>query len=416
MSFFSELVPPAGIVRVLTLSNLAKTVGHGVVTSVIVLYFTMKVGISADKVGLALSLGAALGMLGGVPIGHIADLYGPRNVTVGLLFLLGIFVGAYAFVGSFPWLVVVVSLTLMAESAAYASRGALIAGLIPPEERVNALSYMRSVANVGIAIGAAAGGIALFLNSTPVYLGVLVSGGLCFVLSGSAYLAVPSVPALGKGRGGPRWVALRDRPYLLLALLNTVLVMHTTILAVALPIWITTRTTAPSWMYSLVLILNTLVVVLLQVRVSKGSELPEGGARAMRRSGLLLASCCALFAVAQHQPVLVAALVVLAGAAVHVFGEMLQGAGQWSVSFGLAPDGAQGQYQGLFAMSVQLGTVATPALAVLLLTHYGWLGWLFLAAPLALAGLAAPVVVRWAAGRTQSQMAASTVSLDAARQ
>jgi MFS family permease len=415
LSFFSELVPPAGIVRVLTLSNLAKTVGHGVVTSVIVLYFTMKVGIGADKVGLALSLGAALGMLGSVPLGHIADLYGPRNVTVGLLFLLGIFVGAYAFVDSFPWLVVVVSLTLMAESAAYASRGALIAGLIPPEERVSALSYMRSVANVGIAIGAAAGGIALFLNSTPVYLGVLVSGGLCFVLSGSAYLAVPSVPALGKGRDGPRWVALRDRPYLLLALLNTVLVMHTTILAVALPIWITTRTTAPSWMYSLVLILNTLVVVLLQVRVSKGSELPEGGAHAMRRSGLLLASCCVLFAAAQGQPILVAALVVLAGAAVHVFGEMLQGAGQWSVSFGLAPDGAQGQYQGLFAMSVQLGTVATPALAVLLLTHYGWLGWLILAAPLALAGLAAPMVVRWA-GRAQPPMAATTGSLDTARQ
>lgn len=415
MSFFSELVPPAGIVRVLTLSNLAKTVGHGVVTSVIVLYFTMKVGISADKVGLALSLGAALGMLGSVPIGHIADLYGPRNVTVGLLFLLGIFVGAYAFVDSFPWLVVVVSLTLMAESAAYASRGALIAGLIPPEERVNALSYMRSVANLGIAIGAAAGGVALFLNSTPVYLGVLAGGGLCFVLSGSAYLVVPSVPALGKDRGGPRWLALRDRPYLLLALLNTILVMHTTILAVALPIWITTRTTAPSWMYSLVLILNTLAVVLLQVRVSKGSELPEGGARAMKRSGLLLASCCVLFAAAQDKPVLVAALVVVAGAAVHVFGEMLQGAGQWSVSFGLAPEGAQGQYQGLFAMSVQLGTVATPALAVLLLTHYGWLGWLVLAAPLALAGLAAPAVVRWA-GRAQSRMTAQPLSLDAVRQ
>ncbi len=415
MSFFSELVPPAGIVRVLTLSNLAKTVGHGVVTSVIVLYFTMKVGISADKVGLALSLGAALGMLGSVPIGHLADLYGPRNVTVGLLFLLGIFVGAYAFVSSFPWLVVVVSLTLMAESAAYASRGALIAGLIPPEERVNALSYMRSVANVGIAIGAAAGGIALFLNSTPVYLGVLAGGGLCFILSGSAYLAVPSVPALGKDRGGPRWAALRDRPYLLLALLNTILVMHTTILAVALPIWITTRTTAPSWMYSLVLIVNTLAVVLLQVRVSKGSELPEGGGRAMKRSGLLLALCCVLFAAAQDQPVLFAALAVVAGAAVHVFGEMLQGAGQWSVSFGLAPDGAQGQYQGLFAMSVQLGTVATPALAVLLLTHYGWLGWLVLAAPLALAGLAAPVVVRWA-GRVQSRMTAPGIPLDTARQ
>lgn len=396
MSFLSELVPPAGITRVLSLSNLAKTVGHGVVTSVIVLYFTGKVGIGVDKVGLALSAGAAIGMLGSVPLGHLADLYGPRNVTVGLLYLLGVFVGTYAFVHSFPWLVVVVSLALMAESAAYASRGALIAGLIPPEERVRTSSYMRSVANVGIAIGAAVGGVALYLDSTAVYLGVLIGGGVCFILSGSAYLTVPSVPVLAKDRGGPRWVALRDRPYLVMALLNTVLIMHITILAVALPIWISTRTAAPSWIYSAVLILNTAVVVFLQVRVSRGSERPDGGARAMRRAGLLLAACCVLFATAQGRSVLVAVSVLLVGAVVHVFGEMLQGAGQWSVSFGLAPDSAQGQYQGLFAMSVQLGTVATPALATLLLTNLGWLGWLVLAAPLALAGMAAPAVLRWA--------------------
>ena len=279
MSFLSELVPPAGITRVLSLSNLAKTVGHGVVTSVIVLYFIGKVGIGVDRVGLALSAGAAIGMLGSVPLGHLADLYGPRNVTVGLLYLLGVFVGTYAFVHSFPWLVVVVSLALMAESAAHASRGALIAGLIPPEERVRTSSYMRSVANVGIAIGAAVGGVALYLDSTAVYLGVLIGGGVCFILSGSAYLTVPSVPVLATDRGGPRWVALRDRPFLVMALLNTVLIMHITILAVALPIWISTRTAAPSWIYSAVLILNTAVVVFLQVRVSRSSERPDGGAR-----------------------------------------------------------------------------------------------------------------------------------------
>ena len=394
--WLSELVPPAGIARVLSLSNLAKTVGHGIVLSVIVLYFTRKVGISVDRVGLALSAGAALGMLGSVPIGHLADQYGPRNVTVGLLWLLGLFSGAYAFVHSFPWLVVVVGLALLAESATYAARGALIAGLIPPEERVRISSYMRSVANLGIGIGAAVGGVALYLDSTPVYLGVLIAGGACFVLSGSAYLTVPPVAVTGKDRGGPRWAALRDRPYLAMALLNTVLIMHVTILTVAVPVWISTRTTAPSWIYSFVLIINTAVVVVLQVRVSRGSERPEGGARAMRRAGLLLAACCLLFAAAQGRPVRVAVAVVLAGAAVHVVGEMLQGAGQWSVSFGLAPDHAPGQYQGLFAMSVQLGTVATPALATLLLTRLGWLGWFVLAAPLALAGLAAPAVLRWA--------------------
>ena len=393
MSFLNELIPPAGIVRTLSLSNLAKTVGHGIIMSVIVLYFTRKVGLSADEVGLALSVGAAIGMLGSVPVGHLADIIGPRNVTVVLLCLLGVFTSAYAFVHSFAWLVVVISFALMAESSTDASRGALVAGLIPPEGRVQAFSYMRSIANVGVAIGAAAGGVALYLNSTPVYLGVLMGGGVCFITSGIAYLAVPSVPAVRKEQSRPRWVALRDRPYLVMALLNAVLIMHITILTVALPVWISTRTSAPPWMYSAILLLNTAVVVVMQVRVSKGSERPEGGARAMRRSGLLLALCCVLFATAQGKPVQIAVIVLLIGASVHVFGEMLQGAGQWSVSFGLAPDDAQGQYQGLFAMSVQLGTVATPALATVLLTSLGWLGWLVLAVPLALAGIAAPAVV-----------------------
>lgn len=394
MSFLNELVPPAGIVRTLSLSNLAKTVGHGIIMSVIVLYFTRKVGLSPDEVGVALSGGAAIGMLGSVPVGHLADVLGPRNVTVALLCLLGVFAGAYAFVHSFAWLLVVISLALMAESSTDASRGALVAGLIPPGERVRAFSYMRSIANVGVALGAMAGGVALYLDSTPVYLGVLMGGGVCFILSGIAYLAVPSVPATAKERGGPRWVALRDRPYVAMALLNAVLVMHITILTVALPVWISTRTAAPPWMYSAVLVLNTAVVVVMQVRVSKGSESPDGGARAMRRSGLLLALCCLLFATAQGRPEQIAVIVLLAGASVHVFGEMLQGAGQWSVSFGLAPDDAQGQYQGLFAMSVQLGTVATPALATVLLTSLGWAGWLILAVPLALAGIAFPDVVR----------------------
>jgi MFS family permease len=395
VSFFREIVPPAGIARVLSLSNLAKTVGHGIVLSVSVLYFTRKVGISEEQVGVALSAGAALGMLGSVPIGHLADRYGPRNFTIGLLWLLGLFSGAYCFVHSFPWLVVVVGLALMAESATYASRGALIAGLVPQADRVRVLSYMRSVANLGIGVGAVAGGVALYVDDTAVYLAVLATGGLCFVLSGCAYLTVPTVPAVAAtARTGPRWVALRDRPYVAMALLNTILIAHTTILTVALPIWISTRTAAPSWIYSVVLVLNTVAVVLLQVRMSRGSESLEGGARAMLRAGLLLAGCCVLFATTQGRVAAVAVAALLAGATLHVLGEMLQGAGQWSLSFGMAPDRAQGQYQGLFAMSQQLGTVATPALATLLLTSFGWVGWIVLAVPMALAGLAVPVVLR----------------------
>ncbi|MFF8593293.1 MFS transporter [Streptomyces sp. NPDC015220] len=399
MSFLRGLlrdtIPPAGIIRLLSLSNLAKTAGHGILMAVSVLYFTRTVHISADRVGLALSLGAAIGMLGSIPAGHLADRFGPRAVTIVCLFLLGVFAAGYALVTGFAGLVVAVSLALMAESATDAARGALVAGLIPPDERVRTFSYMRSVANIGIAAGAMAGGVALYFDTKAIYLGVLVLGGVLFLISGAAYFAVPAVPATAH-KGGSRTAVLRDRPYVVLALLNTVLVMHISILTVALPIWITTRTSSPTWTYSLALIVNTAMVVLLQVRVSKGSEKAAGGGRAFRRTGLALAACCALFALAQGRPAWLALLLLAAGVMAHTLGEMLQGAGQWSVSFSLAPEHAQGQYQGLFAMSVQLGTVATPALVTFLLTHFAWAGWVLLAVPLALAGLAAPPAVRWA--------------------
>jgi len=355
------------------------------------------VSIPVAQVGLALSLGAAIGMLGGLPAGHLADSLGPRNVTVGCLALLGVFAAGYALVSGAISLIVVVSLALMAESATNAARGALVAGLLPAEERVRALSYMRSVANIGIAVGAVAGGVALYFDSKPVYLGALIGAGLLFATAGITYLAVPAVPATARP-GGSMIAVLRDGPYVVVALLNTVLVMHIVILMVALPVWIATRTNSPTWIYSVALVINTTVVVLLQVRVSRGSESAEGGGRAMRKAGLVLAVCCVLFGLAQDQPTWLAVLVLLAGVIVHVFGEMLQGAGQWSVSFALAPDHAQGQYQGLFTMSVQLGTVVTPALATLLLTNFARLGWLILAIPLAVAGLAAPFAVRWAEG------------------
>ncbi|MGX2993986.1 MFS transporter [Streptomyces sp. JNUCC 64] len=396
MALLDDIIPPPGIVRTLCLSNFAKTAGHGILMAVSVLFFTRTVGIPAEQVGLALSIGAAMGMAASIPAGRLADVIGPRNTTVGFLLLLGVFVGAYAFVESFTALVVVTSLALMAESSTDAARGALIAGLIPQEERVRAWSYMRAVSNLGVTLGAGAGAVALWFDDRPAYIGLLVAGGVMFLIAGAAYLTVPPVAPVPKERTGPAWVVLRDLPYAAVALLNSVLVMNVAILTVALPIWITGHTDAPKWLYSIILILNTIVVVTCQVRASKGSETVPGGARTLRRCGVLLAVCCALFALAADRPVWIAVVALLAGALVHVVGEMLYSAGSWSLAFGLAPDHAQGQYQGMFGMSTQLGSMVTPALATLLIVKLGWPAWIVFAALLLAAGLAAPAVASWA--------------------
>jgi dipeptide/tripeptide permease len=183
--------------------------------------------------------------------------------------------------------------------------------------------------------------------------------------------------------------------------------MNDSLLTVVLPIWIAQRTNAPVAVYSAIVILNTIMVVLFQVRASRGASDAAGGALALRRAGILLAACCALFALAAGQPPWVAAAILLAGAAVHVLGELLYSAGSWALSFELAPEHAQGQYQGVFNMSIQLAGTVTPVLATVLIFNLGWPGWLAFAAVLLAAGLSAPAITRWAA-RTRDLRAAPT--------
>lgn len=408
MALLRDVLPPPGIIRLLAVSNLAKTTAHGVLMTINVLYFTRVLHIAPERVGLALTLGAAVGILAGVPAGRLADRRGPRPVTVALMVLLGVAACGYALVGGFGGLVVATAVVIGAESSANAARGALIAGLLPAAERPRALAYMRSTANIGVAVGAVAGGLALLLDTKAAYLSlILVAGGL-FVLSGLAFLRVPAVPATASTSDRPQWTVLRDKRYATVAVLNAVLVMADAVLLVAMPIWISERTDVPPSFFTVLLLVNTTAVVLGQTRVSRGTEDVPGGLRAWRRGGVALAAACAVFAASAGRPGWLAAAILLGGTLLHVLGEMLQSAGAWSLSYGLAPDHAHGEYQGLFEMSTQLGVMLAPLLITAALEGLGGFGLVLYAGLFLVAGLAAGPIVARASGPDPAAVAGQT--------
>jgi hypothetical protein len=79
---------------------------------------------------------------------------------------------------------------------------------------------------------------------------------------------------------------------------------------------------------------------------------------------------------------------------IQVLGEMMAGAAGWELSFALAPDHQQGQYQGLFSTAPQIARTAGPALLTTLLISWGTVGWLVLGGLFLAAGLAIGPVVR----------------------
>ncbi|RBJ04659.1 MFS transporter [Micromonospora provocatoris] len=392
-----RLLPEPGPSRTLALSTLVNTVGRGTWLTASALFLTRSVGLSVTQVGVALTLTALVSLVASTPMGYLADRLGPRGLQMAALFASAGCTAALVAVRSFTGFLVVGVLMAVADAGTRGARGALIAGAVPPDQRVRTRAYLRAVTNVGISVGTVLAGFALAADTRGAYVTLILLDAATYVLAAAVLLRLPPVPPMPAPAHGPRLIALRDRPFLAFTVLDGLMSMHFSLINIALPLWIAGHTTAPKWLISACLLVNTVVVILFQVRASRGTEDLTGAGRAARRAGVLLAVACALFAAGGGVPVAVAVPLLLAGALVHVVGELWHAAAGWGISFGLAPAHAHGQYQGAYGMGMQLGSMVAPVVVTTLAIGWGVPGWLVLGVVFLLLGALVPPVVRWAA-------------------
>ncbi|HXV94028.1 MAG TPA: MFS transporter, partial [Pseudonocardia sp.] len=187
-----------------------------------------------------------------------------------------------------------------------------------------------------------------------------------------------------------------DGPYVVVSALNAVMLLYMPLLSLVLPLWIVERTDAPRWTVGSLLVINTVAVVLFQVRVARGVTDLAGAARSVGRSGLVMLAACVVFMLSAGPSPWLAAVVLLVGACLLVLGEILLGAGAWEISFGLAPPHRHGQYQGYFGTGVAVARTIGPILLTTLVINGGAPGWLALGVIFLVAGLAMRPTVRWA--------------------
>ncbi|MFG1910095.1 MFS transporter [Kribbella sp. NPDC048928] len=382
-------------VRRLIAATLINTLGNGVYVAVGALYLTRAVGLSVAHVGAGLTIAALVGLIVSTPLGVVADRLGPKRAYVGFLLLQAVTMTSLTQVRSFEWYVVVAAVTAVADSGQRGAKGALIAGVAPSDQRVRTRALLRVVTNIGIAVGTAAAGVVLTIDRREVYVAALLANALTYMVAAAVVrFGMPAVAKVPAKSGPSGLTAFRDRRFLVFVGLDGVLSMHPALLQVGVPLWIATRTDAPRWMISVLLVLNSVAVILLQVRISRGTENLSGAARAGRKAGVLLAITCVGLALTDVTSGVVTIGLLIAAALAHVLGEMLQSAGGWGISFELAPPGAQGQYQGAYAMGHQVGDLVAPLLVTTVAVSWGWPGWLLTAGLFLVAGLFVPVVVQ----------------------
>jgi MFS family permease len=388
--------PRANPTRTLEISTLVDTLGKGVWLSAGIVALTRGNGLSAHAVGFGLTLAGALALGSGILVGRWSDRVGARRMLVGTLLLEALSTAGLAVARSVPLFLVAATLAAVGAQGSTTARSALIAALGGPGGRVALRARLRSLTNLGITAGALLGGLGLVLDDRVAYAALLLADALTFVAAAALIINLPEARPAPGARGTAVRSALRDGRYLAVTALAGVQALNYSLLTVGMPLWVTQRTSAPSWVIAPLLMLNTVIVVTCQVRVSRSMPDPWSAARGLRRAGGAFAIGFTAMGLAGG-PAPAAAVALMVGAVgLHTVGELWTAGAGFELSFSLADPAAQGEYQGVFGLSQGVASSLGPALATSLCLTLGAIGWVALGALLLVVGLVAPPTVRWA--------------------
>ncbi len=391
-------IPKDADLRAFAIGSFVTRFGGGAVMSTSAIYFTRHLGFSAAEVAGALSLAGLAALLVTLPAGQLGDRFGAREVLTWLMTGLAVATPLPVLARNPIALAGLLGLEAALASASGSVRNGLIAQLATGGRGVAFKAYLRAVTNSAIALGSLAGGAALLVDRDAAYVAVFVGAGVLTALAAWNTTRLTHVPPRPPVAGEPRLAVLRDRPYVATILATGVFSLHFVAMELGIALFIAQRTAAPTVMIAILLLLNTVAVAGLQVRFSRSSDTVRSGGHELVRGGLLVAAGFVVIGFAEGMPPALAGALLVAGALVHVAGELLGSGGVWAIQMGLAPHERQGQYQGFASLNFTLMHVVGPPVVTLLCVQHGRLGWVLMGAVVLAGSLAAQRLSRWALG------------------
>jgi MFS family permease len=399
----NHLLPDAGPARILTINQFVGSTGTGLFLTGSVLYYTRVVGLSVTQVGLGLSIAGALGILGSLSFGAAAQRFGPRRAMIALHLSRVVTYAALAFVQNFWQFLLVIALATACDRSSPAGNQALVGRIFTKAERVRTVAFMRAVSNIGMGTGALLAGIAVQMDTPLAYRLAVLGNALSFlpmavvVAKLRRYEREPEVPTPARDAGArpARHRPLRDVPFAALSLSNGLMLLHDSVLFVALPLFIVDHTNAPRFMVAVALVVNTVLTALGQVWWTRLAATVAAAARSMVTAAMILAGAALTFGAASYGSAVVASVLIVVGVVLQTGGENLHSAAAWELSFDLSPPDAQASYLGMFNAGSNAQSMYGPPIATTLGVHAGPAGWIGLGALYLFGGAASRGCVRW---------------------
>ncbi|MEU8775135.1 MFS transporter [Streptomyces sp. NPDC048606] len=352
-------------------STLVNRLGAFVATFM-TLYLTLDRGYSASFAGLVVALHGLGGVVSSLVAGVMTDRLGRRPTMLAANVGTAASVALLGFMEHPAAIAAVALLVGMASNASRPAVSAMMADIVRPEDRVRAFALNYWAINLGFAISATLAGFVAEYSYLAGFLGEAALTLVCAVL---VFLKLPeSRPEKGtssaRGAAEPEiglGTVLRDGRFMGVVGLSFLISLIFTQGSVGLPVAMGAAGFSPGD-YGLVVAVNGLLIVLLQIPVTRFIE-HRDPRRLLVASALLAGYGFAMTAFAG--PLWAYALTVC----VWTLAEIVNSPIQMGLVVRLSPAHGRGRYQGMYTMSWSVAALVAPLMAGFVIDRLGaqWL-------------------------------------------
>lgn len=344
--------------------------------SVLALYLTGPAGLSKRQAALCLTVGAVATIAATVPVGRLIGLIGARRYAMWSALARAVLFAMLPLTSRLGWILAVLTLVGAAETASNSIFQIIIADALGEDGRVEAMAIRRTIANVGFTLAAGLTAIVVGSGREALYDAAFLASAAAFVVSAILVSRLPGNRRPPQDRGhASAWVAVRDRRYMSLVGISSFFGTSNALLTVALPLWVVSNTSAPRWSVGMLLAVNTVLVVLLQVRIARQGADLAGARRAVIVSGILFVAAAIAFGAADYGAAVVAVAILCVATVAAALAEMFNSGAWWTISYAMAPARSREEYLAAFDLSTPAVNLVAPSIMVAVV-GFGFLGWL----------------------------------------
>lgn len=344
---------------------LVSRIGTSMIWPFLLIFASERLALPMTAVASLLTINAVSGIVASFVAGPVVDRLGRKWMMVAGLALLGVVYLALSRAATLPQFAGLMVLFGALNPLYGVAADAMLADLVEPEKRTDAYALMRLSANAGIAIGPAVGGMLVVASYTLAFF-LAAAGLMAFSLlmllfahetmPGRESAGPPGQPASQAGARqafGGYLEILRERGYILFLLWVTLGTLPGILMWTLMPVYAKQNYGVPESLYGLIPTTNALMVVLLQLPVTRATRRFKSG-RIMASGALFYSLGAGMVGLARGFIGFWLSMVVM------TFGEMALVPTSTSHAANLAPTDKRGRYMSLYNLTWSAAMAAGP--------------------------------------------------------